>query len=89
MLSVPTMRTDSISSWTNAGLRKLLMIPIMNPSMNDSYYSESGLLTSAPSAATMRADSRSSGTNVGLRKLLMIPITNLSMNNSFTLKVFY
>ncbi len=77
------MRTGSISSGTNVGLRKLLMIPTMNPSMNNSYYSKSLLLTSAPSDATMRTDSRSSGMNVGPRKLLMIPTMNLSMNNKF------
>jgi hypothetical protein len=55
----------------------------MNPSMNNSYYSKSLLLTSEPSAATMRADLRSSGTNVGLRKLLTVPTMNPSVNTCY------
>ena len=59
------------------------MILIMNLSMNNSYYSKSLLLTSAPSAATMRTDPRSSGTNVGLRKLLAVPTMNSSVNTCY------
>jgi hypothetical protein len=36
-LSVATTRTDSRSSGINVGPRKLLMIPIMNLSMNNSF----------------------------------------------------
>ncbi len=68
----------------NVGLRKLLTIPIMNPSMNNSFYSKC-LFTFAPSAAMARTDWRSSGMNVRPRTQLfrlMILTISPSLNNS-------